>query len=90
MKDTCLDSSSQIRLKCTYTDTRFVELSADTITLEELQASIRKKFLRDAIQPNLLVRFKDPDGHIVTVVCDEDLQAAIQEFKITDLYLFDN
>jgi hypothetical protein len=74
------------RFKCTFKDVRLIELPPDELTLNNLQKAIEKKF--GAIF-NLVLRFQDVEGDLITVVTQEDLDIAIKDFEASEFVLFD-
>ncbi|KAI9346457.1 hypothetical protein BDR26DRAFT_855616 [Obelidium mucronatum] len=69
------DTSSKLRVKCYYKDTRQIMVSP-SISFKDLEARIQKKF--DSPATRLRLKYKDKDGEMVMMADDEDLEIALE------------
>lgn len=80
-----------VGLKCTFEyDSRFVEIfHSPTGCLDELKRKIYLKFGESAIS-HLVIKFKDEKADLITIVFDEDLNIALNDYNTKELFLFDD
>nr|KAJ3420507.1 hypothetical protein HK105_005589 [Polyrhizophydium stewartii] len=63
-----------IKVKCHYTESRFVLVPAD-VSFRELRERVTSKFQSDVL---LSLKYKDEDGRLALMVNDDDLEDALQ------------
>lgn len=82
-----VNSAQMKRFKCNFKDVRLIEVPMDAITLENITDSIERKF---GSIFHLVLRYKDSEGDLVTIVTQEDVDIAVKDFEISELFLSDD
>jgi hypothetical protein len=63
-----------------------VDIAEDELNFATFALKVRQKF---GVSGSLLLRFKDEDNELITMVSDEDLMVAIEEYKVKEFFIFD-